>query len=78
LARSVFARALPAIGAPLPGWSAPVLLTVGGGFAVVALARFAVYGFAPDGRFPTGYAALYAAAMVVLSVTVRRRAEVSR
>ena len=78
LARSVFARALPTVGAALPGWSAPVLLAVGGGFAVVALARFAVYGFAPDGRFPTGYAVLYAAAMVVLSVTVRRRAEVSR
>ncbi|CAN5513692.1 acyltransferase [soil metagenome] len=78
LGRSVFNRALPTIGSPLPGWCAPVLLAAGAVIAVLALGRFAVYGFAPDGRFPAGYAALYMAAMALLSLTAVRRARVSR
>ena len=78
LARSVFDRALPTIGTPLPQWTAPVLLSVGAGIAVLALARFAVYGFAPGGQFPIGYAALYVAAVALLSLTVGRRAGVLR
>ncbi|MCV7226009.1 acyltransferase family protein [Mycolicibacterium komossense] len=78
LGRSVFERPLPTIGIPLPGWCAPVLLVVGACLAVPALARFAVYGFAPGGVFPTVYAVLYVVSVVLLSLTAARRAGRSR
>lgn len=78
LGRSVFDRPLPSINTPLPGWSAPVLLAVGTVVAVVALARFAVDGFAPHGVFPVGYAALYVCAVVLLSLSAGRRSGLSR
>jgi hypothetical protein len=39
----------------------------------VVLVRFAVYGFAAGGRFPVLYAVLYAVAIALLSLGVRRR-----
>jgi surface polysaccharide O-acyltransferase-like enzyme len=73
LARSVFDRPLPAIAVGLPAWCSPVLLAAGIGVAVVVLVRFAVYGFAAGGRFPVLYAVLYAVAIALLSLGVRRR-----
>ena len=76
LGRSVFNRALPAIPTPLPMWSAPALLIVGVGTATFVLARLAVEGFAPDGRFPAVCALLYVGAVGLLSLApCRRRAE---
>lgn len=72
MARSVFDRALPMIAAALPASSGPPLLVAGIGVATLVLARIAVYGFAPDGRFPTMYALLYVAGIGLLSVMGRR------
>jgi Acyltransferase family len=68
LARSVFNHALPTIATPLPAWSAAPLLAAGIGIATLTLSRFSVEGFAPDGRFPTVAALLYAAAVVLVSL----------
>jgi hypothetical protein len=78
LGRSVFDRSLPSINTSLPGWSVPVLLAVGTVIAVVALARFAVDGFAPHGVFPGGYAALYVGAVILLSLMAGRRSVSAR
>jgi surface polysaccharide O-acyltransferase-like enzyme len=72
-ARSVFDRPLPLIAIGLPRWCAPVLLAAGVGLAVAALARFAVDGFAPLGRFPLTYTAVYLSAIVLLSLGSGRR-----
>lgn len=72
LARSVFSRPLPAIGIPLPAWSTAALLLAGIGIATLTLSRFSIEGFAPDGRFPTMAALLYAAAVGLVSLTPRR------
>ncbi|MET0704803.1 MAG: acyltransferase [Mycobacterium sp.] len=77
LARAVFDRPLPVFAVGLPAWCASVVLAAGIGLAVVVLVRFAVYGFAAGGRFPVLYALLYLAAIALLSLGVRRRAEVS-
>jgi len=71
LGRSVFSRALPAIAAPLPVWSAPLLLAAGAGTATFALSRLAVEGFAPDGRFPMWCALLFVAAVGLISLVPR-------
>ena len=72
LARSVFSRPLPAIAIPLPAWSTAALLLAGIGIATLTLSRFSIEGFAPDGRFPTIAALLYAAAVGLVSLTPRR------
>jgi Acyltransferase family len=72
LARSVSNRALPRIATPLPSWSAPALLAAGVGAATLTLSRLAIGGFAPDGRFPTVYALLYAAAVGLVCLTPSR------
>jgi surface polysaccharide O-acyltransferase-like enzyme len=68
LARSVFNQALPTIATRLPAWSAAPLLAAGVGIATPALSRLATDGFAPDGRFPTVAALLYAAAVGLVSL----------
>lgn len=72
LGRSLFNRALPTVVLPLPRWGAPLLLTAGIAATTIALARLAVEGFAPDGRFPTTEALLYALGVVLLSLTAVR------
>ena len=69
LARSVFSRPLPTIAIPLPVWSTAALLVVGIGIATLTLSHFSIEGFAPDGRFPTMAALLYAAAVGLVSLT---------
>ena len=69
LARSVFNRPLPAIAIPLPVLSTAALLVVGIGIATLTLSHFSIEGFAPDGRFPTMAALLYAAAVGLVSLT---------
>ena len=69
LARSVFNRPLPTIAIPLPVWSTAALLVVGIGIATLTLSHFSIEGFAPGGRFPTMAALLYAAAVVLVSLT---------
>jgi hypothetical protein len=72
LGRSVFSRALPATAAPLPVWSAPLLLAAGVGTATFALSRIAVEGFAPDRRFPMWCALLFVAAVGLISLVPGR------
>ena len=72
LGRTVFSRALPAIAAPLPAWSAPLLLAAGVATATFALSRIAVEGFAPDGRFPIWCALLFVAAVGLISLVPSR------
>jgi hypothetical protein len=72
LGRTVFSRALPAIAAPLPAWSAPLLLAAGVATATFALSRIAVEGFAPDGRFPIWFALLFVAAVGLISLVPSR------
>ena len=69
LARSVFNRPLPTIAIPLPVWSTAALLVVGIGIATLTLSHFSIEGFAPGGRFPTMAALLYAAAVMLVSLT---------
>jgi fucose 4-O-acetylase-like acetyltransferase len=71
LGRAVFRRALPTWTVPLPGWCAPPLPVAGVAIAVVPLWRFAVDGFAPDGRFPVLGALLFAAGVGLLSIVPR-------
>ena len=72
LGRTVFSRAMPAIAAPLPAWSAPLLLAAGVATATFALSRIAVEGFAPDGRFPIWCALLFVAAVGLVSLVPSR------
>ncbi|MET0475849.1 MAG: acyltransferase family protein [Mycobacterium sp.] len=69
MARRVTATALPTKLIPLPGWCATPLLVVGIVSSTVALAGLAVYGFAPDGHFPTTGTLLLAVGICLLSVT---------
>jgi Acyltransferase family len=71
LARSVFTRPLPTIAIPLPVWSTAALLVAGIGIETLTLSRLSIEGFAPDGRFPTMAALLYAAAVGLVSLTSR-------
>jgi fucose 4-O-acetylase-like acetyltransferase len=68
LARSVTDRPLPAIRTPLPAWCSAPLLAGGVAAATVGLAGLAVYGFAPDGRFPTVEALVLVVGVALLSV----------
>jgi len=58
---------------PLPTWSAPALLIVGVGTAPIVLARVAVEGFVPDGRFPAVLALLCVGAVGSISASSPRR-----
>jgi surface polysaccharide O-acyltransferase-like enzyme len=69
LARPVTDRALPTTVIPLPRWCAAPLLVVGIVTSTIALAGLAVYGFAPEGRFPTVEALFLAVGIGLLSVT---------
>ncbi|WIX98254.1 Hsp20/alpha crystallin family protein [Amycolatopsis mongoliensis] len=64
-ARRVTARWWPVVG--VRRWAGPVLL-VGVGVMAFALFRFAVHGFAPDGRFPAGTALLYLAGVGLVGI----------
>jgi hypothetical protein len=75
LARSVFDRPLPTIGAPLPGWCGPPLVAAGVGIAAYVLSRVAVDGFAPGGSFPTLLAVLYLGGIALLIPLPRRQAQ---
>jgi surface polysaccharide O-acyltransferase-like enzyme len=78
LARSVFSRPLPAIAIPLPAWSTAALLIVGIVMATLTLGRFSIEGFAPDGRFPTIAAVLYAAGVGLVCLTSRQTRDLGR
>lgn len=72
LTRSAFNRPLPTVTTPLPARCIWLLLALGVGLATLALSRFAAAGFAPDGRFPTVYALLYAVAIGLISLSPPR------
>ncbi|MCW2652515.1 MAG: hypothetical protein QOE41_1583 [Mycobacterium sp.] len=71
LARSVCSQPLPTLATPLPAPITAPLLGAGIGIAAPALSLLALDGFAPDGRFPTLAALLYAAAVGLLSLVPR-------
>ena len=70
-ARSVTDPRLPTVTTALPGWCGPPLLVAGVVASTVALARLGVYGFAPEGHFPTAAALCLAAGIGLLSLTTK-------
>lgn len=70
--RRFFHAMLPVVGSPLgPPWTEAALLA-GSAAVAIALARFAAAGFAPDGALPVGTSLLFAAGLVLMTITSRR------
>ena len=69
LGRSAFARPMPSVEVGLPtSWSEP-LLVAGTAAAALALWLFSARGFAPVGHFPVADALIYAAGVILVSLS---------
>lgn len=71
--RAVFAAPVPSFGVAIPESVATVGLYLGTAAAAVALGRLAAGGFAPDGEFPVGTAALFLGGLILVAIRPRSR-----